>query len=90
MKLINNKLYMASENFNKFIKIMTVYIKVFRERDNNLIISLRGNVKKKNSIFKDIVHQGGREVNPISKNLTEMIFLTKVGEGGGHKTYCLK
>ena len=30
--------------------------------------------KKKNSIFTDIVQIGGREVNPISKNLKEMIF----------------
>ena len=28
----------------------------------------RGAVKKTNSIFKDIVQIGGREVNPISKN----------------------
>ena len=30
--------------------------------------------KKKNSIFKDIVQIGGREVNPISKKWKEMIF----------------
>ena len=29
---------------------------------------------KKPSIFKDIAHIGGGEVNPISKNLKEMIF----------------
>ena len=28
----------------------------------------RGNVQKKTSIFVDIVHTGGREVNPMSKN----------------------
>ena len=32
------------------------------------IISLRGDLQKKPSIFKDIVQIGGREVNPISKN----------------------
>ena len=31
-------------------------------------LTLRGTVKKQNSIFKDIVQIGGREVNPISKN----------------------
>ena len=35
---------------------------------------LRGNLKKKTSIFKDMVQIGGREVNPISKKLKEMIF----------------
>ena len=46
----------------------------------------RGNLKKTNSIFKDIVQIGGREVNPISKKIKRIDFLTKVGEGGGHKT----
>ena len=49
---------------------------------------LRGNVK--NSIFKDIAHIGGREVNPISKKMKRNDFLTKVGEGGDDKTYCQK
>ena len=31
-------------------------------------ITVRDAVKKTNSIFKDIVQIGGREVNPISKN----------------------
>ena len=35
---------------------------------------LRGAVKKKPSIFKDIVQIGGREENPISKKLKELIF----------------
>ena len=35
---------------------------------------LRGAVKKKPSVFKDIVQIGGREVNPISKKSIEMIF----------------
>ena len=35
---------------------------------------LRGNLKKKNSIFVDIAHVGGGEVNPKSKNWNEMIF----------------
>ena len=34
----------------------------------------KGYSKKKNSIFKDIVQTGGREVNPISKISKEMIF----------------
>ena len=40
--------------------------------------------KQTNSIFKDIVQMGGREVTP---KLRRNDFLTKVGEGGGHKTY---
>ena len=51
---------------------------------------LRGTLKKTNSIFKDMVHIGGREVNPISKNLKRNDVLTKVGEGGGHTTNCQK
>ena len=39
-----------------------------------LLSLIRGAVKKKNSIFKDIVQIGGREVNPISKKLNKMIF----------------
>ena len=31
------------------------------------VYCLRGAVKKKNSIFKDIVQIGGGEVNPMSK-----------------------
>ena len=40
------------------------------------LIQIRGAVKKnkKNSIFVDIVQIGGREVNPMSKNLNEIIF----------------
>ena len=38
------------------------------------IKTLRGAVKKTNSIFTDIVQIGGREFNPISKKLNEMIF----------------
>ena len=53
-------------------------------------LCLRGTLKKTNSIFKDIVQIGGREVNPISKMIQRNDFLTKVGEGGGHKTYCQK
>ena len=33
-----------------------------------------GVTSKKTSIFVDIVHVGGREVNPMSKNLNEIIF----------------
>ena len=44
-------------------------------RGNNFEISLLGvPSKKKNSIFVDIVQIGGREVNPMSKNLNEIIF----------------
>ena len=35
---------------------------------------IRGAVKKKNSIFKDIVQIGGGEVNPMSKIGKEMNF----------------
>ena len=35
---------------------------------------LRGDVKKTNSIFKDIVQIGGGEVNPMSKIGKEMNF----------------
>ena len=38
---------------------------------------IRCNVKNNNSMFKDIVH---------FKKLKRNDFLTKVGEGGGHKT----
>ena len=51
---------------------------------------LRGAVKKKNSIFKDIVQIGGGGGQPHVKNWKRNEFLTKVGEGGGHKTYCQK
>ena len=40
---------------------------------------------KKTSIFVDIVQTGGWEVNPISKKKLQNYFLTKRGEGGGHK-----
>ena len=43
---------------------------------------IRGAVQKKNSIFKDIVQIGGREVNPISKNKKEMIFWQKLEREG--------
>ena len=43
---------------------------------------LRGDVQKKNSIFKDIVQIGGGEVNPISKNWKEMIFWQKLEREG--------
>ena len=46
--------------------------------------------KNKNSIFKVIAQIGGRQVNPISKEKKRNEFLTKVGEGVGHKTYCQK
>ena len=54
-----------------------------------LQLQLRGNVKKKHSIFKDIVQIGGGG-QPHFKKLKRNDFLTKVGEGGGHKTYCQK
>ena len=38
--------------------------------------------KKKNSIFKDIVQKGGREVNPISKKWKEMNFWQKLEREG--------
>ena len=38
--------------------------------------------KKKNSIFVDIVQIGGREVNPMSKNLNEIIFWHKLEREG--------
>ena len=38
------------------------------------IMSGKGCRQKKHSIFKDIAQIEGREVNPISKKLTEMIF----------------
>ena len=51
----------------------------------HLLGLLRGNVKKKNSLFVDIVQIGGGEVNSISKKKLQTYFLTKRGEGGGHK-----
>ena len=52
---------------------------------------IRGDVKKKkNSIFKDIAQIGGGGGQPHVKNLKRTEFLTKVGEGGGHKIYCQK
>ena len=44
--------------------------------------NIRGNVKKTNSIFVDIVHVGGGEVNPMSKNWNEMIFWQKLEREG--------
>ena len=52
--------------------------------------SIRGDVKKKISIFTDIVQIGGGGGQPHFKKLKRNEFLTKVGEGGGHKTYCQK
>ena len=49
-------------------KYMNKYKYNYNTRD------LRGAVKKKNSIFVDIIQIGGREVNPMSKNLNEIIF----------------
>ena len=47
--------------------------------------------KTKNSKFEDIVQIGGREGGqPHFKKLKRDVFLTKVGEGGGHKTHCQK
>ena len=43
--------------------------------------------KKTNSIFTDIVQIGGQ---PHFKKIKRKDFLTKVGEGGGHKIYCQK
>ena len=43
---------------------------------------IRGAVKKNNSIFKDIVQIGGREVNPISKKSKEIIFWQKLEREG--------
>ena len=45
------------------------------------VCCIRGTLKK-NSIFKDIVQIGGREVNPISKNWKEMIFWQKLEREG--------
>ena len=60
----------------------------FKNIPNNMLGMVQNwmntRIQEKNNIFKDIVQIGGREVNPISKNLT------KVGEGGAHKTYCQK
>ena len=47
-----------------------------------LQLQLRGNVKKKHSIFKDIVQIGGRDVNPISRKWKEMIFWQKLEREG--------
>ena len=38
---------------------------------------LRGNLKKKNSLFVDIVQIGGGEVNPMSKKNYKIIFWQK-------------
>ena len=46
-----------------------MFLKVLnRALSANLPSSFRGNLQKKTSIFVDIVHVGGREVNPMSKN----------------------
>ena len=44
--------------------------------------SIRGDLQKNPSIFKDIVQKGGREVNPISKNWKEMNFWQKLEREG--------
>ena len=51
---------------------------------------LRGNVKKKRKILKDIVLIGGRKVTPTSKNWKEKIFWQKLEREGGHTAYCQK
>ena len=60
-------------------------LKFHRYQFRSLFVSVehyKGYSKKKPSIFKDIVQIGGREVNPISKKIERIDFLTKVGEGG--------
>ena len=44
--------------------------------------SIRGDFKKKYSIFKDSAQIGGGEVNPMSKNWKEMNFWQKLGREG--------
>ena len=61
---------------------------VLIELNANSALSLGVTSKKTNSIFKDIVQIGGGGGQPHVKNLKRNEFLTKVGEGGGHKTYC--
>ena len=39
---------------------------------------------------KDIAQIGGGGGQPHVKKLKRNEFLTKVGDGGGHKTYCQK
>ena len=53
----------------------------------HLLPFLLSGAVKKNSIFKDIAQIGGQ---PHFKKIKRNEFLTKVGEGGGHKTYCKK
>ena len=58
-------------------------------RDQTIISSTAKGYSKKNSEFEDNVQIGGREGGqPHFKKLKRDVFLTKVGEGGGHKTYC--
>ena len=47
-----------------------------------LKLTLRGDVKKKNRIFKDIVQVGGGKVNPMSKIGKEMNFWQKLEREG--------
>ena len=80
-----------------------VYLKSFRASKSNvakifilhtkygslhLPLPVRGHLQK-NSIFKDIVQIGGREVIPISKNLKEMIIWQKL-ERDGFTTHIVK
>ena len=54
------------------------------------VVLFRGNVKKKKQyIYRHCPNRRGGG-QPHFKKLKRNDFLTKVGEGGGHKTYCQK
>ena len=55
-----------------------------------MISCLRGDVQKKTQyIYRHCPNRRGGG-QPHFKKLKRNDFLTKVGEGGGHKTYCQK
>ena len=85
----NGRGHQWSNTFNEKVPSMGDNQKKFSKAGHPVICldfiichRLRSNVNKKNSIFKNIVQRGGKEVNPILKNWKEMIFSQKLEREG--------
>ena len=71
-----------SSTYQQLLTQVWVPNNISKCRMEPLKLSIRGDVKKKNSIFKDIVQIGGGEVNPMSKIWKEMNFWQKLEREG--------
>ena len=90
----NGRGHQWSNTFNEKVPSMGDNQKKFSKAGHPVICldfiichRLRSNVNKKNSIFKNIVQSGGKEVNPILKNWKEMIFSQKLEREGVAKDF---